>query len=85
MPNYKPKTEYLKNQIAKKTRDFRGYNIAEGELQTKQMKHMQSNPRFLTASTKKLADEISADVTAYIRDKNKARGTESSAQRKTVK
>jgi hypothetical protein len=85
MPNYKPKTEYLKHQIAKKTRDFRGYNIAEGELQTKQMKHMQSNPRFLTASTKKLADEISADVTAYIRDKNKSRGTQSSTQRKVIK
>jgi hypothetical protein len=85
MPNYKPKTEYLKHQIAKKTRDFRGYNIAEGELQTKQIKHMQSNPRFLTASTKKLADEISADVTAYIRDKNKARGTQSSTQRKVIK
>jgi hypothetical protein len=85
MPNYKPKTEYLKHQIAKKTRDFRGYNIAEGKLQTKQMKHMQSNPRFLTASTKKLADEISADVTAYIRNKNKTRGTASSAERKIVK
>ena len=85
MPNYQPKTEYLKHQIAKKTRDFRGYNIAEGQLQEKQMKYMQRNPRFPTDSTKKLQDEINADVTAYIRDKNKARGTESSAKRVPVK
>ena len=84
MPNYKPKTEYLKHQIAKKTRDYRGYNIAEGELQTKQMKYLQRNPMFADSS-RKLQDEINADVTAYIRDKNKARGTDSSAKRVPVK
>ena len=84
MPDYKPKTEYLKHQIAKKTRDYRGYNIAEGELQTKQMKYLQRNPRFADTS-RKLQDEINADVTAYIRDKNKARGTESSAKRVPVR
>jgi hypothetical protein len=36
-------------------------------------------------TSRKLQEEIRADVTAYVRDKNKARGTESSAQRKTVK
>lgn len=85
MPNYEPKTPWLKQQIAKKTRDFRGYNIAEANMQEKQMKYMQRSPRFPTDSTKKLVDEISADVTAYIRDKNKARGTASSAERKIVK
>jgi hypothetical protein len=82
---YKPKTEYLKHQIAKKTRDFRGYNIAEGQLQSKQMKYMQRGPRFPTESTKKLQEEIRADIKGYIHAKNKARGTQSSAERKIVK
>lgn len=85
MPNYKPKTEYLKHQIAKKTRDFRNYNIAEGQLQTKQMKHMQTNPMYLTESTRKLQDDIRADIKGYIHSKNKARGTDSSATRVPVK
>jgi hypothetical protein len=84
MPNYKPKTEYLKHQIAKKTRDFRGYNIAEGEMQEKQMKYLQRNPMY-SPTSRKLQEEIRADVTAYVRDKNKSRGTQSSTQRKVIK
>jgi len=82
---YKPKTEYLKHQIAKKNRDFRGYNITEGRLQQKQMKYMQTNPMYMTESTRKLQDEIRADIKGYIRAKNKERGTPSSAERKIVK
>ncbi len=85
MPNYQPKTEYLKQQIARKENKVRNYNIAEANMQEKQMKYMQSNPRFPTASTKKLQEEIRADITAYVRDKNKARGTQSSSQRKVIK
>jgi hypothetical protein len=82
---YQPKTPYLKHQIAKKTRDFRGYDKAEAKLQEKQMKHLQSNPRFPSASTTRLQEDIRADVKGYIHAKNKARGTQSSAERKVVK
>ena len=82
---YQPKTSYLKYQISKKTRDFRGYDKAEAKLQEKQMKHLQTNPRFPSASTTKLQEDIRADVKGYIHSKNKARGTDSSATRVPVK
>ena len=84
MPEYQPKTSWLKHQIAKKTRDFSNYNIAEGKMQTKQMRYLQRNPPF-AESTRKLAKEIADDVTAYRQSKWKERGTPSSATRVPVK
>ena len=82
---YQPKTAWLKRQIAKKTNGVRDYNVAEAHMQKKQMEHMQTNPRFPSAFTKKLQEEIRADIKGYIHAKNKARGTQSSAERKVVK
>jgi len=82
---YKPKTAWLKQHIAKKTRDFRGYNIAEANMQEKQMRHLQTNPMY-SPTSRKLAEEISSDVAAYRRSQyNKSRGTQSSAERKPIK
>ena len=81
---YQPKTSWLKRQLERKAKGVRTYNVAEAQMQGKQMKYLQRNPRFADTS-RKLQDEINADVTAYIRDKNKARGTESSAKRVPVR
>ena len=84
MPEYQPKTSWLKHKIAQKTRGIRDYNIAEAKMQTKQMRYLQGNPPF-AESTRKLAKEIADDVTAYRQSKWKERGTQTSATRVPVK
>jgi hypothetical protein len=84
MPNYQPKTAWLKQQIANKTRNFRGYNLAEANMQEKQMKYLQRNPIY-SPDSRKLQDEIIADISAYRQSQWKERGTPSSAKRVPVK
>jgi hypothetical protein len=84
---YQPKTSWLKRQIAKKTNGVRDYNVAEAQMQEKQMKYLQRSPRFasLSSATQKVQEDIRADIKGYVHAKNKARGTQSSAERKVVK
>lgn len=81
---YKPKTSWLKGQIAKKRGDrVYDHNIAEERVQRMKVNYAQNNPSSVIA--KQINRTVGEDVTAYIRAKNKARGTQSSAERKAVK
>jgi hypothetical protein len=81
---YKPKTAWLKGQIARKSGDRRyTHNIAEEKMQRGQVKHLQENPSSRLAG--KIVKEIADDVTAYRRSQWKERGTQSSATRVPVK
>jgi hypothetical protein len=81
---YKPKTAWLKGQIARKSGDRRyTHNIAEEKMQRGQVKHLQNNPSSRLAG--KIVKEIADDVTAYRQSQWKERGTPSSAKRVPVK
>ena len=82
MPEYQPKTDWLKGQIAKKTGVYK-HNFAEEKVQRGQVKHLQKNPNSRFA--RKMVNEISDDITAYRRSQYKERGTPSSAARVPVK
>jgi hypothetical protein len=79
---YQPKTSWLKGKLYR-DKPYKPYNIAEAKAEAGQIKHLQNYPNSRLA--KQIVGNISKDVTAYIRHKNKERGTESSAQRKTIK